>query len=326
MLGATSMESFRSKCPAVAASLDRAEAALVAAGGNGGLPIKWLDFLQEAESKRQGLWSQAISKACHKRLLASLPEPDAADFLSHGGPGSGTWLLPSRHGVQPMPDKHFAIAVRERLMLPVCREGDRCQHRRPDGRLCGAFLDARGHHARKCGVGGALDRRHNSVRDWCAGACVQCFGTPTVKEQHVPEWDRVNAQTGELQAAVLDVVAHDPNSGAPMYVDAVVACAHSDDPARLRARSRKAGRAAADAAAGKRRRYALAGASLIPFALEDGGRPAEEALAFVRMLGTVRTEAEDGCQDWGGTALLWQQCSTILQLGNAELVLSANGR
>ena len=43
------------------------------------------------------------------------------------------------------------------------------------------------------------------------------------------------------------------------------------------------------------------------------------------MLGAVRTEAEDGCLDWGGTAMLWQQCSTLLQLGNAELVLSANG-
>ena len=55
-------------------------------------------------------------------------------------------------------------------------------------------------------------------------------------------------------------------------------------------------------------------------------RPAEESLGFVRMLGAVRTEAEEGCLDWGGTALLWQQCSTLLQLGNAELVLSANGK
>ncbi len=44
------------------------------------------------------------------------------------------------------------------------------------------------------------------------------------------------------------------------------------------------------------------------------------------MLGTVRTEAEGGSQEWGGTAWLWQECSTLLQLGNAELVLSANGR
>jgi len=326
LLGVATMEGFRAKCPMIAASLDRAEAALIAAGANGGRPINWLRYLQEAEPKRQGQWGKAVSKECHKRLLASLPEADAADFLSHGGPGAGTWLLPGRQGVQPMPDQHFATALRDRLLLPVCREGDRCQHRRPDGRLCGAPLDARGHHARKCGVGGALDRRHNSIRDWGETTCAECFGTPTLREQRIPQWDRINPRTGELEAAVLDVVTHDPNSGGPMYIDAVVTCAHSDDPARLRARARKSGRAAADAAAGKRRRYAAAGASLVPFALEDGGRPAEEALALVRMLGAVRTEAEAGSLDWGGTALLWQQCSTLLQLGNAELVLSANGR
>jgi len=105
-----------------------------------------------------------------------------------------------------------------------------------------------------------------------------------------------------------------------------LASAHSEDPARLRARARKAGRAAADAAATKRRRYPQAGALLVPFAVEDGGRPSEEASAFVRQLGAVRTEAEGGSWEWGGTALLWQQCSTALQLGNAELVLTANGR
>jgi len=148
---------------------------------------------------------------------------------------------------------------------------------------------------------------------------------PTRTEQHVPEWDRVNAATGRVEEAVLDVVTHDPSTGAAIFVDAVVTCAHSDDPARLRARARNSGRAAADAAAGKRRRYASAGASLVPLAFEDGGRPAEETVAFLRMLGAVRTEAEGGSQDWGGTALLWQECSSLLQLGNAELVLSANG-
>jgi hypothetical protein len=325
-LGVATVEGFRTKCPSIAASMDRAEAALLAAGGNGGRAVNWLRFLQEATPKRQGPWGKEVSKECHKRLLATLPEADAADFLSHGGTGAGTWLLSRREGVQPMPDKHFSIALRDRLLLPVCREGDRCQHRRPDGRLCGILLDARGHHARKCGIGGALDARHNSIRDWGQATCKECFGTPAVKEQRIPEWDRVNPRTGDLEAAVLDVVAHDPSTGSPLYVDVVVACAHSGDPARLRARARKPGRAAADAAAGKRRRYAQAGAFLVPFALEDGGRPAEEALAFVRMLGAVRTEAEEGCLDWGGTALLWQQCSTLLQLGNAELVLSANGR
>ena len=44
------------------------------------------------------------------------------------------------------------------------------------------------------------------------------------------------------------------------------------------------------------------------------------------MLAATRTEAEGGNAEWGGTARLWQECSTLLQLGNAKLVLSANGR
>ena len=56
-----------------------------------------------------------------------------------------------------------------------------------------------------------------------------------------------------------------------------------------------------------------------------GGRPSEETVGFLRMLAATRTEAEEGSAEWGGTARLWQECSTLLQLGNAELVLSANG-
>ena len=170
-----------------------------------------------------------------------------------------------------------------------------------------------------------MDARHNSLRDWNAGACKACLAVPTRREQHVPEWDRVNTSTNRVEHAVLDVVTHASSSGSAVFVDVVVSCAHSDDPARLRAAARKNGKAAADAAAGKRRRYAAAGASLVPFALEDGGRPAEETVAFLRLLAAVRTEAEQGSLEWGGAARLWQECSTVLQLANAELVLSANG-
>ena len=225
-----------------------------------------------------------------------------------------------------MPDKHFLVALRDRLLLPVCREGDRCQHRRQDGRLCGAYLDARGHHARKCCIGGSVDARHNSLRDWGASAWTLCTGTPAGTEQHVPQWDKHNAETGEVEEAVLDIATADLLIGAPLYVDVVIKAAHSDDPGRLRARARKDGCAAAEAARGKHRRYVDAGAGLIPLAFEDGGRPCEEAVTFLRMLGACRTEAEDGSTDWGGTARLWQECSTPLQLGNAEIILSANGR
>ena len=56
----------------------------------------------------------------------------------------------------------------------------------------------------------------------------------------------------------------------------------------------------AEAANGKRRRYPEAGTGLVPFALEDGGRPCDEAVSFVRMLAAYRTDAEDGSADWRG--------------------------
>ena len=142
-----------------------------------------------------------------------------------------------------------------------------------------------------------MDARHNSLRDWGTTAWTQCTGTPAKKEQHVPQW----------QEAVLDLATADLRTGAPLYVDVVVKTAYSTDPARLRARARKDGQAAAEAATNKRRRYPHGGAGLIPLAFEDGGRPCEEAVSFIRMLGACRTEAEDGCTDWGGTGRLWQE-------------------
>ena len=231
-----------------------------------------------------------------------------------------------------MPNKHFALCLRDRLLLPVCQEGDRCQHRRRNGLLCGAYLDGRGHHARKCNIGGALDARHDGLRDLGAAAWAACAGVPALTEQRVPEWDRdvLDRDTGLTvrEEAVLDIVTSDPVTGGAVHVDVAVTTACPDDLARLRARARADGRGAADTAAEKRRRYNLAGASLVPMAFEDGGRPAEETVAFVRRCGAA---AERLGASWGGpggqpvTAQLWQEFSTQLQLGNAELVLSANG-
>ena len=225
-----------------------------------------------------------------------------------------------------MPDRHFLVALRDRFLLTVCQEGARCNHRRLDGHLCGAYLDARGHHARKCCIGGSLEGRHNAVREWCASAWAQCVGTPAATEQHVPQWDRPNPRTGLLEEARLDVATADPHTGSPLYRGVVVKAAHSDDPGRLRARARRDGCAAAETANGKRARYPEAGMGLVPFALEDGGRPCDEAVSFVCFLAASRMVAEDGNADWGGAALLWQELSTVLQLGNAEVILGANGR
>ena len=122
-------------------------------------------------------------------------------------------------------------------------------------------------------------------------------------------------------------MTYDPHLGAAVQIDVAVTTACPEDQARLRARATKDGRGAADMAADKRRRYSSAGASLIPMIFEDGGRPAEETVALIRRLGAARrVSGRVGAEDWQVTAQLWQQASTLLQLGNAELVLSANGK
>ena len=171
--------------------------------------------------------------------------------------------------------------------------------------------------------------RHNRIRDWVAPTCTECSGLPASTEQRVPQWDLVDPETGDVEEAILDVATSDVGTGAPLYVDVVVKCAFSTDPAVLRRRARRAGCAASDGAAAKRRRYAAAGASLVPFALEAGGRPSDEAAAFVRLMGSVYTvnhQIEDGVPAPSPTGRLWQELSTLVHLGNAELILSAIGR
>lgn len=120
-----------------------------------------------------------------------------------------------------------------------------------------------------------------------------------------------------MELAVLDVATRDPSSGQPLFLDATARCCHSDDPARQAARSRRDGVAAEDAARQKHVRYP--GGGLTAIAVETHGRPAEETVAFMRGFSKVALEAYPA----RGLGALWQALSTHLQVGNAEMLLSA---
>ena len=98
-------------------------------------------------------------------------------------------------------------------------------------------------------------------------------------------------------------------------------CAHSGYQPCQRARTSKDGVAAADAVRGKRTRYPPSGGKLIPLVFEAGGRPAEETVEFVRSWGLELDPAERS----NVIRYAWQQYSTVLQSGNAEMILSAAG-
>ena len=72
---------------------------------------------------------------------------------------------------------------------------------------------------------------------------------------------------------------------------------------------------------GKRERYPPGPGDLAPLVFETGGRPSDEAVAFLRGYGFGLPPAKRA--DVLSTA--WRQLSRTLQIGNAEMVLSAVG-
>ena len=187
--------------------------------------------------------------------------------------------------------------------------------------MCGQSLDARGKHALKCEVGPSRGARHDRMRDFTAEFHPKVTGYTAAKEQRVVAWDRTNPRTGLLEEARLDVCTRDAATGRTVFVDAMVTCAHSGYWPRQRARAGKDGVAAADGVRSKRSRYPPSGGELVPLVFEAAGRPAEETLAFVRSWALELDEAERARV----IRFAWQQYSSILQSGNAEMILSAIG-
>ena len=71
----------------------------------------------------------------------------------------------------------------------------------------------------------------------------------------------------------------------------------------------------------KRARYPSSGGDLVPMAWEDGGRPAEETVAYVRSWGFGLDAGERSEVIQNG----WQQSSSRLQVGNAEMIRNSKG-
>ena len=86
-------------------------------------------------------------------------------------------------------------------------------------------------------------------------------------------------------------------------------------------RGRPGGVAAAQEVAVKRARYPPSGGELAPLVFESGGRPSDEALAFMRCYGHDLSDT-DRAEALGD---LWRRLSRTLQSGTADMVLSAVG-
>ena len=126
-------------------------------------------------------------------------------------------------------------------------------------------------------------------------------------------------ERGKWELAVLDVATRDPSNGLPLFLDATVRCCHSSDPARQTARARRDGVAAEDTARSKHIRYP--GGGLVAFAFESHGRPAEETVTYLRGFNKLACDKHPAM----GLGAIWWALSSHLQIGNAEMLLSALG-
>ena len=141
LLGATSLEEFRSRCPLTTAALKQAEDEARTLGGLDDVPFDWAACLAEPKPKVQGEMCRKASTILRKRLLERSGEDQKLTLRGAGGPGAGSFLLPRQEGDPTMPHKHPQTAVKLRLCCQVCPDGARCQHRRKEGALCNEPLD-----------------------------------------------------------------------------------------------------------------------------------------------------------------------------------------
>ena len=234
-----------------------------------------------------------------------LPEADQVDLRSAGGPGAAGWLLAPVDARHRMPDDHFVVALRRRLrfahpaVASVSGSPSHCQHRRPDGSVCGDLLDSRGHHGATCEIGGGVEFGHDAIRDWLAAWIEEVSGSRPGTEQWVSAWDtevqakdaqgrpRVDAQGTPIMTvrhAKLDVAFVDRESRR-CYIDVVVTAASSSSAELRAARAAESGAAARDAVRAKRAKYRAEKnptCPLVPFAIESLGRLSDEALGLIR--------------------------------------------
>ena len=62
VVGASSLQGFRARCPGIANVIAAAEASLRGQGGNGGAALPWHDYLAEASPKQQAAFGVEISR------------------------------------------------------------------------------------------------------------------------------------------------------------------------------------------------------------------------------------------------------------------------
>ena len=304
-------------------------------------PWSWEDGFAPLR-KKQGELSQKLEDAGLRELLQAETRSGKARVRSCGGPGAGAWLsaIPADAGLS-FGDEEFSIAARFRLGQHLCLGGQQCGNayattgdRHRAGDRCQGRLDAQGHHAATCLVGGRRKRTHDAMRDLYA-ELLPGGGYAVLREQYVPAWDRwVQRANGRwvVERAILDLRLEAPPDTPVTYLDTVVT--HPCAATYCTGAAGANGYAARQAEAGKHGRYPpnpRVPGRLVPLAVETYGRLGEEGLRFLRRAAgraCTRTSTLAVLGGEGPPAVLgaWlERQSVALQKNNAAAFKAAAG-
>ena len=304
-------------------------------------PWAWEDGFAPLR-KKQGELSQKLEDANLDELLHAESRTGRARVRSCGGPGAGAWLsaIPTDPGLS-FSDEDFSVAARFRLGQHLCLGGQQCGNRyatatggRRVGDRCQGILDAHGHHAASCLIGGRRRRTHDAMRDLYA-ELLPAGGYAVQREQHVPAWDRPVRQANgrwRVERAILDLRLEAPPDAPVTYLDMKVT--HPCAATYIHGAAAANGHAARQAEAGKHGRYPpnpRVRGRLVPLVAETYGRLGEEGLRFLRKAAgraCTRTTTLAVLGEEGPPAVLgaWlERQSVALQKNNAAAFRAAAG-
>ena len=257
----------------------------------------------DVESRsQQKVWDSPLAEGLRDSLLATANQFDRARLLSAATTESGAWLqaLPAASLGTLLDNSTVRIAIALRVGADVCSE-HLCK--------CGALADSKGYHSLTCRFSAGRHPRHTALNDIVKRA-LQSAGVPALLEPH-----GVDRGDGKRP----DGMTLFPFSmGRCLVWDATCVNTYADS--RLASATVKAGAAAGDAEAEKRRKYAdLARRFRFePVAFETSGSCGPSTAKLLREIG-AQVSAVSG--ERRETEWLLQRCSIAVVRGNAASIL-----
>ena len=208
-----------------------------------------------------------------------------ADFRTAAGPGAGALML---YPVDPeceLADPLWATAGRRRLGLDrpeastseLALLAETCSNKDAQGRLCGAFLDAKGRHGATCPCAGGRLRKHGRLARAVGGLARRWYAAEPSFEQRIPELD-YQKPDGSVKLAIMDIVV--PYLDRRELIDVTVRQGAAGSAEHRRAASRRDGVPSRRAEQKKHARYPTR--ELVAFAVEGCGRLGGEARAWLK--------------------------------------------